>query len=115
MQRGAEVESSRPKNPTVSVAWIDDTISRSTSTLQIGVAECVETKTITTTTTTKRSYPPLLIQQQPLDNLDAKEYPLAAKPTPAEILKFSYEIDNSAEERPTPRREGNSGKQVRYI
>lgn len=68
-------------------------MSRRTSRLQIELAECVETKTITTTTTTKRSYPPLLIQQQPLDILDAKEYPLAFKPIPTELTKFSYEVD----------------------
>lgn len=93
MQRGVEAHSSRPKSQTVSIAWNDDTISRHTSTLQIGMAECVETKTVTTTTTTKRSYPPLLIRQYSLDKLDAKEYPLASRPTPVELLNFSYEMN----------------------
>jgi F-box and WD-40 domain protein CDC4 len=92
-QGGVEAQSPRPKSQTVSIEWKDDSISRHTSTLQIGVAECVETKTVTTTTTTKRSYPPLLIRHQSLDNLDAKEYPLASRPTPSELLSFSYDID----------------------
>lgn len=71
-------------------------LSRRTSRLQIELAECVETKTVTTTTTTKRSYPPLLIQQQSLDQLNAKEYPLAMKPPPAELLKFQYEIEGDS-------------------
>lgn len=92
MQDSVEAPYPQPKNQTVSVSWGDDIISRHTSTLQINVAECVETKTVTTTTTTKRSYPPLLIRQQSLDSLDSKEYPLASKPTPLELLNFSYEV-----------------------
>ena len=72
----------------------DDIISRSTTRLQVELAECVETKTVTTTTTTKRSYPPLLVQPpRSLHALDAKEYPLALKPPPYELTNFSYEVD----------------------
>jgi len=72
----------------------DNIISRSTTRLQVELAECVETKTVTTTTTTKRSYPPLLVQPpRSLHALDAKEYPLALKPTPYELTNFSYEVD----------------------
>lgn len=87
----------RPRGQTVSVGWVegDSTSSRRTSSLQFEVAECVETKTITTTTTTKRSYPPLLIRQR-LDELDVKEYPLAMQPPPAELLNFTYEVDEPA-------------------
>lgn len=79
----------------VSVDWKEgnDSVSRLTSRLEIELAECVETKTVTTTTTTKRSYPPLLIQQHSLTSLDVKEYPLALKETPAELSKFSYGLD----------------------
>lgn len=71
-----------------------DLATRDTATFQIELAECVETKTITTTTTTKRSYPPLLVRRpQSLESLDSKQYPLARKPTPQEISSFSYEID----------------------
>lgn len=81
---------------TVSIGWEDDqatTSQRSTSRLQIELAECVETKTITTTTTTKRTYPPLLVRQRSLNSLDSKEFPLAFKATPLELTKFSYELD----------------------
>jgi F-box and WD-40 domain protein CDC4 len=80
---------------TLSVGWKDgeDKASRHGSTMHIEVAECVETKTVTTTTTTKRSYPPLHVWQRPLSSLDAKEYPLALKATPPELadLSFKYE------------------------
>ncbi|PVH89838.1 WD40 repeat-like protein [Cadophora sp. DSE1049] len=98
LQSPADGQPPRLRSQTVSVGWIeeDDIVSRRTSRLQIELAECVETKTVTTTTTTKRSYPPLLIQQQSLEKLNAKEYPLAMKPPPAELLKFSYEIEGDS-------------------
>ena len=91
-------ESPRPPSRGQHVVLVDwkegsDAVSRHTSRLEIELAECVETKTVTTTTTTKRSYPPLLIHQQSLANLDAKEYPLALKETPAELSKFSYGLE----------------------
>jgi hypothetical protein len=62
--------------------------------LQVERLECVETKTITTTTTTKRSYPPLIVRPpRALHSLDAREYPLAVKPTPEELTNFSFEVD----------------------
>ena len=80
----------------MSIEWIEDPdpSPRRTSRLQIELAECVETKTVTTTTTTKRSYPPLLIREQLLDNLDTKEYPLALKTIPAGVANFSYDIND---------------------
>ncbi|PQE33547.1 hypothetical protein CJF32_00003439 [Rutstroemia sp. NJR-2017a WRK4] len=90
------VETRRPRSShTVSLGWEDaeDAVQR-TSRLQVELADCIETKTVTTTTTTKRSYPPLLFQSpRSLDSLDAKEYPLALKPTPPELAKFSYEVN----------------------
>jgi F-box and WD-40 domain protein CDC4 len=89
-------ETRRPRsNKTVSLVWDegDDPVNRSTSRLHIDLAECVETKTVTTTTTTKRSYPPLLLHQKPLQSLDTKEYPLARNPTPPELTHISYEIE----------------------
>ncbi|TRX91652.1 hypothetical protein FHL15_007434 [Xylaria flabelliformis] len=64
--------------------------------IKFGLAECIETKTVTTTTTTKRSYPPLLVREsRPLFSLDAKEFPLAQKPTPPELAHFAFSIDGS--------------------
>ncbi|KAI0856967.1 WD40 repeat-like protein [Xylaria cubensis] len=64
--------------------------------IKFGLAECIETKTVTTTTTTKRSYPPLLVREsRPLFSLDAKEYPLAQKPTPPEFAHFVFSLNGS--------------------
>ncbi|KAI1758465.1 WD40 repeat-like protein [Xylaria castorea] len=64
--------------------------------IKFGLAECIETKTVTTTTTTKRSYPPLLVREsRPLLSLDAKEFPLAQKPTPPELAHFAFSVDGS--------------------
>lgn len=88
------MESGRPRSSqtTVSVNF-DDADSLSHPQLKFGVAECIETKTVTTTTTTKRSYPPLLVREsKPLSSLDSKEYPLAQKPTPPELANFSFNV-----------------------
>lgn len=64
--------------------------------LQYEVAQCVETRTVTTTTTTKRSYPPLFIRQpRPLEALDMKEYPLARGPTPPDLRKFTLDLNEN--------------------
>ena len=60
---------------------------------QLGMSECVETKTVTTTTRLTRKFPQVFVDNPtPLESLDAKEYPLAMKPTPPEIADFSYRI-----------------------
>lgn len=62
--------------------------------IKFGVAECIETKTVTTTTTTKRSYPPIMVREsRPLASLDTKEYPLAQKPTPPELANFTFNVE----------------------
>lgn len=72
----------------------NETNSQDDLELEIGLAECVETRTVTTTTTTKRSYPSIHIRNsRPLQSLDAKEYPLAQQPTPPELSQFSYVIE----------------------
>jgi F-box and WD-40 domain protein CDC4 len=89
-------ESGRPKSrQTVALGWVEDedAVSRQTSRLQIDLTDCVETKTVTTTTTTKRSYPPLVIPQKSLQELDPKEYPLASKRCPPDLINVSYGID----------------------
>lgn len=83
---------------TVSVNFDDadpSTPHRSRSSMKFEVAECIETKTVTTTTTTKRSYPPFLLRDsKPLSSLDSKEYPLAQKPTPPELANFTFSLDH---------------------
>ncbi|KAI0133879.1 hypothetical protein BJ170DRAFT_716036 [Xylariales sp. AK1849] len=87
---------SRPRSSqtTVSVNWDEADPLSSHPRMKFEVAECIETKTITTTTTTKRSYPPLFVREpKPLLSLDSKEYPLAQKPTPPELANFTFDVD----------------------
>ncbi|KAJ9144253.1 Cell division control protein 4 [Pleurostoma richardsiae] len=94
VQKTMEVR--RPRSSQrVSVSWDEpeNSLTRRNARLQFEVAECVETKTITTTTTTKRSYPPLFVREpRPLHSLDTKEYPLASRPTPPEFAKFTVDL-----------------------
>lgn len=94
VQKTLEVR--RPRSSQrVSVSWdeAEDSVSRRTGRLQFEVAECVETKTVTTTTTTKRSYPPLFVREpRTLQSLDSKEYPLASRPTPPELARFTLDL-----------------------
>jgi len=77
----------------VSVSWGEDDSPVGARRYQFEVSECVETKTITTTTTTKRTFPPVYVREpRPLASLDAKEYPLASKPTPPELAQFSFDV-----------------------
>ncbi|KAK7931199.1 Cell division control protein 4 [Apiospora marii] len=87
---------SRPRSSqtTISMNWDDGDSLSPRPRMKFEVAECIETKTITTTTTTKRSYPPLFVREpRSLATLDSKEYPLAQKPTPPELAKFSFDLD----------------------
>lgn len=60
---------------------------------QLEVSECVETKTVTTTTRLTRKFPHVFVRDPiPLESLDTKEYPLAMKPTPLELINFSYNL-----------------------
>lgn len=96
LQKTTEVR--RPRtNLTVSFDDSDEAdISGHTARLQFEIAQCVETKTITTTTTTKRSFPPIFIRQpRRLENLDTKEYPLAQGPTPLDLRKFTLELNEN--------------------
>lgn len=68
--------------------------------------ECIETKIVTTTTTTKRRYPPIQMRApRVLASLDGREYPLAKRPIPAELSRFSYMVGET-----TSRRIGNAQK-----
>lgn len=100
-QKTTEVRHPRPSRG-LTVSFDDDDESDSTahvSRLQYEVAECVETKTVTTTTTTKRSFPPVFIRQpRALESLDSKEYPLANGPTPLELRRFSLGLDDTDHE-----------------
>ncbi|KAI1263261.1 WD40 repeat-like protein [Xylariaceae sp. FL1019] len=91
------MEHRRPRSSqtTVSVNFDESESLSPHPRLNFGVAECIETKVVTTTTTTKRSYPPLLVRaSHPLLSLNAKDFPLAHKPTPPELANFSFTIDD---------------------
>jgi F-box and WD-40 domain protein CDC4 len=99
-----------PRHPkpsqTVSVNISEGSQNRSRR-FQLEVSECVETKTVTTTTRLTRKFPQVFVRDPvPLENLDTKEYPLAMKPTPPELIRFSYnmpsalETDDEAEDEP---------------
>ncbi|KAL2257175.1 hypothetical protein VTK26DRAFT_557 [Humicola hyalothermophila] len=76
----------------VSMAWEEDAATVLHRMMQFA-DECIETKTVTTTTTTKRSYPPLFLREpRELHSLDAKEYPLASRPTPPELRKLTFDV-----------------------
>ncbi|KAK6854165.1 F-box and WD-40 domain-containing protein CDC4 [Apiospora arundinis] len=92
----SSTQRSRPRSSqtTISMNWDDGDSLSPRPRMKFEVAECIETKTITTTTTTKRSYPPLFVREpRSLATLDSKEYPLAQKPTPPELAKFSFDLD----------------------
>lgn len=113
----------RPRtNRGLTVSFDDDDESDPTahvSRLQYELAECVETKTITTTTTTKRSFPPLFIRHpRALEALDTKEYPLANGPTPPDLRKFSLDLNENDDEVawsfPSYGSFGHAGHNVRF-
>ncbi|KAI0003555.1 WD40 repeat-like protein [Xylariaceae sp. FL0662B] len=84
----------RSRQTTVEVNFDDADALSPHPRIKFGLAECIETKTVTTTTTTKRSYPPLLVNEsRPLLSLDSKEYPLAQKPTPPELRNFTFQVN----------------------
>ncbi|KEY69472.1 hypothetical protein S7711_02011 [Stachybotrys chartarum IBT 7711] len=68
---------------------------------QLEASECIETKTVTTTTRTLRKYPNVFAHDPtPLEKLDVKEYPLATKPTPPELVDFSYLLADDQDDEP---------------
>ncbi|ODA80854.1 hypothetical protein RJ55_03814 [Drechmeria coniospora] len=84
----------RPPGSAQTVAVnIVDTPANAGRRFQLGVSECVETKTVTTTTRLTRKFPHVFVRNPtPLASLDSKEYPLATKPTPPELLQFQYSV-----------------------
>ncbi|RDA90855.1 hypothetical protein CP533_1549 [Ophiocordyceps camponoti-saundersi (nom. inval.)] len=66
---------------------------------QLEVSECVETRTVTTTTCLTRKFPSVFVRDPtPLQSLDSKEYPLATKPTPPELLEFPHISQEAVDE-----------------
>ncbi|CAM1505844.1 Fc.00g114810.m01.CDS01 [Cosmosporella sp. VM-42] len=89
------IEPRQPKNPQTVSVNISEGAQNGARRFQLEVSECVETKTVTTTTRLTRKFPHVFVRDPiPLENLDTKEYPLAMKPTPPELIQFSYNLPN---------------------
>lgn len=60
---------------------------------QFSFAPTTRTTVVTTTTTTTTSFPPLAIKPpRAVRDLDARQYPLAATPTPAALKNLKFKI-----------------------
>ncbi|ETI20318.1 hypothetical protein G647_08352 [Cladophialophora carrionii CBS 160.54] len=60
---------------------------------QFSFAPATQTTVVTTTTTTTTKFPPLRMRQpRRMQDLDLKQYPLAATPTPPSLKKIHFEI-----------------------
>lgn len=96
------LETRRPRSAqtqTVAVNMVEAPTQQGARHFQLHVSECVETKTVTTTTRLTRKFPQVFVRDPtPLSNLDAKEYPLAMKPTPPELAGFSFTYPTRADE-----------------
>lgn len=61
---------------------------------EFSFAPATQTTVVTTTTTTTTTFPPLVMKPpRQLNQLDPKEYPLAAVPTPAILKRFCFDVD----------------------
>lgn len=106
-----EVRQPRPSQ-TLSVNISEGAQNRSRH-FQLEVSECVETKTVTTTTRLTRKFPHVFVRDPiPLENLDTKEYPLAMKPTPPELIQFSLNVPDQGDTEEVQESEHLSTKQV---
>jgi len=100
MRFSSRATEERPRSSsqtTVSVNFDESAAPATHPQLNFEVAECIETKTVTTTTTTKRCYPPLVVKEQrSLSSLNPRDFPLALKPTPPELAKFTFDVESSS-------------------
>lgn len=60
----------------------------------VGQIAATQTTVVTTTTTTTTKLPPLLLNPpKHLKDMDPKQYPLAASPTPSAVKKLSFKVE----------------------
>ncbi len=70
-----------------------DLVEPHTTLGRFSYAPATQTTVVTTTTTTTTSFPPLLFPKpRHLADLDPKQYPLAASPTPASLKKLTFDL-----------------------
>ncbi len=63
---------------------------------QFSYTPATQTTVVTTTTTTTTNFPPIMLKApQHLQELDTKQYPLAASPTPHSIRKLHFEVEGT--------------------
>jgi F-box and WD-40 domain protein CDC4 len=61
---------------------------------QLSYAPTTQTTVVTTTTTTTTTFPQLVLKPpRHLNELDPKEYPLAAVPTPESLKRFCFDLN----------------------
>ncbi|KAF4595692.1 Cell division control protein 4 [Ophiocordyceps camponoti-floridani] len=88
-----------PRRPRSAQTVSANTPEAASHRFQLQVSECVETRTVTTTTCLTRKFPRVFVDDPPpLQSLDSKEYPLASKPTPRELLDFTYIMSDDAQD-----------------
>lgn len=64
---------------------------------QFSFAPTTRTTVVTTTTTTTTSFPPLIIRPpRAIKDLDARQYPLAASPTPASLRNLRFKVGDKS-------------------
>lgn len=64
---------------------------------QFSFAPTTRTTVVTTTTTTTTSFPPLIIRPpRAVKDLDARQYPLAASPTPASLRNLRFKVGDKS-------------------
>lgn len=64
---------------------------------QFSLAPTTRTTVVTTTTTTTTSFPPLIIKPpKAIKELDSRQYPLAASPTPASLRNLKFKIGDKS-------------------
>lgn len=75
----------------------DDLAQGSSALGQFSFAPTTRTTVVTTTTTTTTSFPPLMIKPpKAIKDLDARQYPLAASPTPASLRNLKFKIGDKS-------------------
>lgn len=64
---------------------------------QFSFAPTTRTTVVTTTTTTTTSFPPLIIRPpRATKDLDTRQYPLAASPTPASLRNLKFKVGDKS-------------------
>lgn len=81
---------------------------------QLSFAPTTRTTVVTTTTTTTTSFPPLIFRPpRAVKDLDARQYPLAASPTPASLRNLKFKVGDQSIVFNEPDDTASAAKEVR--